>query len=446
MGIKVSVIMPVYNGEKYLREVLDSIRNQTLEEYELICINDGSTDSTQEILKEYEMQDKRIHVIQNRERTGAALSRNKALKIARGEYLCFADADDPRSKDMLEHTYDAAKKNCADVVIYGIVYFKDGQLEECVADNHLEAFKEKYCTNTFTIKESTSLEDIQLTDNLVNKIFRRDFVLEQGLWFQNLSCSNDVYFVMMSLYLAKKILCVKEVLAFQRDHQTPTRISYYRDPMCAVKAWEKIAGELKRLCLWEEIAPRFVMRFLYSMQYAFRMCSNKQRCQEVYDHIRRETLKSLDIKKCSTYFQINGYIRKWLTLMEKEEKEDVWLSEWDYMAICMEERPEVMENLFGGNGKKIFIWGGGKHGRSVARYCRQHSFGVSAIIDNSPALYGTEIEGIPVVRFDDIADDMDMVAVSSSWFYDDVYRQIRKRNTVVEIVDLVKCFLSDAGQ
>ena len=91
--VKLSVIIPVYNDEKYLRECLDSVCNQTLDDIEIICINDGSTDSSPEILNEYSQADERIIII-NQENRGPAASRNNGLDIAKGEYIAFLDAAD----------------------------------------------------------------------------------------------------------------------------------------------------------------------------------------------------------------------------------------------------------------------------------------------------------------------------------------------------------------
>lgn len=91
--IKVSVIIPVYNVEKYLEECLDSIINQTLKEIEIICIDDGSTDSSLNVLENYKKKDKRIIVLQQ-QNLGAGAARNKGLDLARGKYLSFLDADD----------------------------------------------------------------------------------------------------------------------------------------------------------------------------------------------------------------------------------------------------------------------------------------------------------------------------------------------------------------
>ena len=90
---KVSVIIPVYNVEKYLKQCLDSVVNQTLKDIEIICVNDGSTDNSLEILEEYAQKDNRIIII-SQENQGQSVARNIALEKATGEYVGFVDSDD----------------------------------------------------------------------------------------------------------------------------------------------------------------------------------------------------------------------------------------------------------------------------------------------------------------------------------------------------------------
>ncbi len=113
--VKISVIIPVYNDEKHLKECLDSVSNQTLDDIEIICINDGSTDSSLEILNEYST-DKRITII-TQTNQGSAIARNKGLDIAQGEYIGFLDADDIYiNRQSLEIMFDAAKKHDASMI------------------------------------------------------------------------------------------------------------------------------------------------------------------------------------------------------------------------------------------------------------------------------------------------------------------------------------------
>ena len=115
---KVSILIPVYNVEDYLGKCLDSVISQTMNNIEIICVNDGSTDGSQKILEYYKKKDKRI-IIVNKENGGLPSARNAGLEIARGEYIGFVDSDDYINKDMYEKMYCAAKKKDSDVVICG---------------------------------------------------------------------------------------------------------------------------------------------------------------------------------------------------------------------------------------------------------------------------------------------------------------------------------------
>ena len=118
-GIKVTVVVAVYNSERYLRQTLDSILAQTLQEIEIICVDDGSVDSSLSILKKYACLDDRLIVLEQTEQSdGAGKARNLGLIHAHGQYLAFLDSDDFFEPDMLEKAYDKAIKTQSDIVIY----------------------------------------------------------------------------------------------------------------------------------------------------------------------------------------------------------------------------------------------------------------------------------------------------------------------------------------
>lgn len=115
---RVSVIIPVYNVEKYIEKCLDSVCNQTLREIEIICVNDGSTDKSMEPVKRKAKEDKRI-VILEKENGGLSSARNAGLDIAGGEYVLFLDSDDTLVLHALEYLYDKASKNRLDNIFFG---------------------------------------------------------------------------------------------------------------------------------------------------------------------------------------------------------------------------------------------------------------------------------------------------------------------------------------
>ena len=123
---KVSIIIPVYNTERYLPQCLDSIINQTLRELEIICVNDGSSDNSLSILNNYRNKDNRIKII-NKGNRGVSAARNEGIKAARGEYITFVDSDDYVDLSTYEVLYEYAKKDDIDIIQMGIRRFKDGE-------------------------------------------------------------------------------------------------------------------------------------------------------------------------------------------------------------------------------------------------------------------------------------------------------------------------------
>ena len=127
---EVSVIIPVYNVEKYLRACLDSVVNQTLRDIEVICVDDGSTDGSPAILAEYAAKDPRVKVL-TQPKSNAGAARNAGMSIATGEYLGFVDADDWCELTLFEKAYGRAKEVNADLVFWAYDQRQEGQV--CIA-------------------------------------------------------------------------------------------------------------------------------------------------------------------------------------------------------------------------------------------------------------------------------------------------------------------------
>ena len=131
---KVSVIIPCYNAEKYLDQCMYSVINQTLQDIEIICVDDGSTDKTLEILHQYEEKDQRIKVLCQQNKF-AGVARNKGMDAAKGEYFAFLDADDYYELDGLEKAYEIAKTNDLDMLKLSS-YLLDEQTGEITTNAH----------------------------------------------------------------------------------------------------------------------------------------------------------------------------------------------------------------------------------------------------------------------------------------------------------------------
>ena len=190
---KISVVVPVYNCEKTLIRCINSILNQNFEDFELLIINDGSPDNSEEICLDFAKTDKRIRYI-CRENGGLASVRNLGLKEARGEYLCFVDSDDYIETDALSFMYSSALKEECDIVLCG--YF---------AENGKEV--QRVCSN---IKEEVNARLIELkAKNLIdpawNKLYKISFLRETGVAFPDGEIYEDTYFNLKLLPFKPKI-------------------------------------------------------------------------------------------------------------------------------------------------------------------------------------------------------------------------------------------------
>ncbi|HFI0430083.1 TPA: glycosyltransferase family 2 protein, partial [Streptococcus suis] len=122
----ISVCVPVYNSSTYLKECIESIRNQTFKDLEIICVDDGSTDNSLEILKEFQKLDPRIQLIVQERNMGVGAARNRAIDLASGQYMSFIDSDDFIEPEMFEELYNKAIEKDAEIAICDVNLYSDG--------------------------------------------------------------------------------------------------------------------------------------------------------------------------------------------------------------------------------------------------------------------------------------------------------------------------------
>jgi len=206
---KVSVIIPVYNLEQYLRRSLDSVTRQTLMDIEIICINDGSDDGSLAILREYEKADPRIRVI-DKKNEGQGLARNIGIDMARGEYLGFVDGDDWIEADMYEKMYHTARKNDADLQLCTVTRLDtDGNLLgiQCNYDRYIA----KRFNNDAIVFTWNDIADVlfKLERFSVNKIYKRAFIKNNDIRFSLHRCYEDNIFHFRTLFEAERISMVR---------------------------------------------------------------------------------------------------------------------------------------------------------------------------------------------------------------------------------------------
>jgi glycosyltransferase involved in cell wall biosynthesis len=211
--VKISVILPVYNSEEYIRQSVESVLNQTFHDFELIIVNDGSTDDTLNILKQ--IDDKRIRLI-SQSNQGPGAARNNALKIARGEYIMYLDSDDWYSEDALEISYREITKYDADLTFFQMINYNNGEVYENDWFD-LKTFDETFENRAFTPDETPgSIFDLSV--GVCQKIYSHEFLkridaqFPEGIFFEDMPFFYYVYLK------AERISIIKKHLYYRRKH------------------------------------------------------------------------------------------------------------------------------------------------------------------------------------------------------------------------------------
>jgi len=235
--ILVSVIMPIYNAEKFLRETLDTVVNQTLKDIEIICVDDGSSDGTLAILQEYAKNDERMVIIEQANQY-AGVARNNGLAQATGEYVIFWDADDLFELEALEKMYSRIVEDNADICVCGANQLDNSTQELIIRGIYL--IKEYLPAKRPFAKEDMPQYIFCFANNVPwNKLYRREFVQENKLQFLDIRQAEDTYFVIMAMFFAQKITYVDEKLITYRSFNVSSLTGQASDAnMCACEAYE----------------------------------------------------------------------------------------------------------------------------------------------------------------------------------------------------------------
>lgn len=206
---KVSVIIPVYNVEEYLRECLDSVVNQTLKDIEIICVNDGSTDSSRDILQEYADKDNRIKII-DKKNGGISSARNLGMKASLGEFIGFLDSDDWIDLNFYEKLYDAAIKYNADIASASLLRVY----------SHKKTYYLKHRNYKCSNKPRLKYEYAKIPDNcyVINRIYNRKKLQKTGILFEEGILYEDIEFSHIVIYCFDKLVTVPGTNYYYRNN------------------------------------------------------------------------------------------------------------------------------------------------------------------------------------------------------------------------------------
>ncbi len=318
----VSVIIPVYNAHDHLRQCLDSVTGQTLKEIEIICVDDGSTDDTQDILAEYAGKDARVKVLRQENR-GAGAARNTGLAASKGRYLSFLDADDFFEKTMLEKMARKLRDEKADFVVCRSDSYRmdTGKFHPAKYTVKAEILPPRDY-GAFSWRNMAGNHFRAFVGWAWDKLYDGHFVRKNGFLFQEQRTTNDMLFVFSALVKARRISVVDEVLAHQRkNNQNSLSNTRSQSWHCFYEALKALREYLRKEGLYEELEQDFINYALHFSLWNLNTLAGETK-EKLYDKLQTEWLSELGIAgRPSEYFYDQAQYQESIEILTRSFEE-----------------------------------------------------------------------------------------------------------------------------
>jgi len=420
VAIKISIIIPAYNVENYIEECLETLLKQTMTEYEIICVDDASSDNTSERIHRYSERYDNIICIKNEENKGAAFSRNRGLFLAKGEYVIFLDSDDTYHPQLLEKLYYAISNECADVAICNF----EACDESGKVINQGGWHKDMFRKHVLTVQDNRELLFNGIAWIPWNKLVRRQFLLDNNIQFQNLKNANDVFYSMMVVACAEKITFVPEILVNYRSERQGN-ITQYRIQKkdYAICAFEKVITQLKNMGIWDGDIKKSGISTVFAKCYSLVTTSDEERAQYYLDEWRLRIallLSENEVKQTGyvwIYYQylfLNGRVK------------------WHENIYCLCHK-EIVEYLEEHSSDTIVLWGAGEKGKKLFSSISNIEEYIDYIVDNDVKKQGTLWNGIEICSFEMVRDKADKYLVLNEYYIEDIIQQVGMPEKVVNM-------------
>lgn len=293
---KVSVIVPVYNAGEYIGQMLESVLGQSMQEIEIICVNDGSTDNSGEIIRSFMDRDSRIMLLEQ-PNINAGAARNQGLLHARGKYVVFWDADDQFHRRALELMCRKMQRTQADICVCGVCEFvQGGKMYETDGYLKTDLIPDKDPFNKFDLRDTI----FNFGSNMVwNKMFRRKFLVSHQLRFQEIRQANDTAFVMKAMFAADRITYVDRYLAFYRvDNADSLTMKSSETVFCPYESYLYTLQELEKEPEFALVKKGFRNKAAMGMFRALNIQSSFNSYEVLYDFLQREGFERLGLTEC----------------------------------------------------------------------------------------------------------------------------------------------------
>lgn len=409
----VTIVIPAYNAEQFIREGLESILNQSYKNLEIICVCDGCTDSTAEILQEYARKDSRMVVRIEAANHGAAESRNIGMDMANGEWIVFGDADDLYEYNAIEEMVEAAVREQADLACCYWEYFNDIPNVNSGIDDEL---KKLYCSTYPVINTKTEIQHIMqlVTTVPCTKLVHRSLYSREDVFFQDIPNVNDVYFSKVVTMNSHKIVYVDKVFYHYRSNRGRHTLSTDRDTRknYLFEAYDKI---------YEYIIQREDRHFLLKSFY-------------------NDVIDNLNVYQGDPSYSVlwdtlrNVYLEKWRMTGAEIEGKLSCLNRVFYRNIHDNNRSINLQDIYlqakvefvrALSHKGCSIWGTGEIGSALLEEISKTDISIQHVFDSAPDKWGRKILGYMVENFNKV--QADHIIVTTPKYYDEIAESIGSR-------------------
>lgn len=309
---EISIIVAVYNVEKYLRQCLDSLINQTFKDIEIICVNDGSTDNSLDILKEYQAKDNRIKIIEQ-ENQGPGVARNKALDAAEGKYVMVVDPDDWLELEACQVAYEQIEKNGNDLVIFGFKEYRESTGEIKENPNQFKIYND--VLDKTDINLCNSGIDFFQNGYSWGKLYNKDFLKDNNIRFLPFYFSEDLPFIQIVLISSNNISILDQpfyIYRIRKDSASSNSILLNKNLWKFLFFSRKLVIEFIAKNGYNDSILKFYNAYLYrSLIHWYQMLSKIN--PSIKNDFKKEMFKLFDLlfEYCDTKEKFKYYLYKY---------------------------------------------------------------------------------------------------------------------------------------
>lgn len=409
--VAISIIMTVHNTGVYLEEALESIFLQSFQDFELICVDDASTDKlTKEILQKYQLLYKNMHVIWLDDNVGAGEARNIGFSKAQGEYVIFLDADDVFANEMLEEMYRCIIFNNADVCVCGH--------EEFYTEDRKKCFDIKWIPNKNKISKDTEEKWLlNISTAAWDKLCRVRYLKENNIFFQSLPSCNDVFFSCSVMLNTKRRCCIEKPLLFYRIN-TANQISANRNPIDLYQALVRLSDMEKEKQKREFLQKQIGVLLLRNGVWELNLCSNELNKQRYYNLL-------YEFFEDNNFEFHNGMLEALVKKIRNMPYEYEWLKDSMDFSFQLQLAGEKIKESIAVKAP-VFLWGMGYRGNLFQKFCSEQEIRLQGVTDIKNINVGNKTKyGYEIISAESVLQNTGGVVIASN---EEIYESLLKYN------------------